>query len=93
MFPIDNKQSDFKTTITKALAKDPDALFVFAFGPAAGLLPQQIAELNYEGIVYSSIGIELTPGVKTSAKEALSGTYHVTYEKSDAFQELFEETH
>jgi len=82
---IDHKASDFRTQITKMKANDPDAIVFIAFGPAAGLLVKQTKELEYDGGLYSSLGLILTPDAITIAENYLEDTYYQTYVDKPGF--------
>ncbi len=82
---IDHKASDFRTEISKIKNKKPDGIVLIAFGPASGILIKQIKELNYKGLLYSSIGFILTPDAQNIAKDYSKGMYYQTYEENFKF--------
>lgn len=82
---IDHTAADFRTQITKIKGKNPDVVIFIAVGPASGLLIKQTRELQYEGELYSSVGLVLTPDATEIAGEYLSGTYYHTYKANPQF--------
>jgi len=87
---VNPKDSDFRTTITKVKAKDPDAIFLVALGPAAGLLIKQAKELEYKGDLYSSNGFILTPDAVKIAGDFAKGMYYLTYEENAQFKKDYQ---
>ena len=83
--PIDHTASDFRTQINKIMINEPDILLFLAAGPSSALLVKQAREMNYNGLIYSSVGLILTPNAADLAGDALIGTYYQTYEVNEKF--------
>jgi branched-chain amino acid transport system substrate-binding protein len=86
---IDQTKKEFKSTLTKVL--DMDAIIIIAIGPASITIIGELKELGFEGKIYSSVGLILTPGVSDFSNTTLSGTYYQTYDINPIFEEEYEQ--
>jgi branched-chain amino acid transport system substrate-binding protein len=71
---FEKDSSDFRALITKVINLKPDAIYIYGYGKANGLIIRQIRESGYEGILLGSYNFSVEPTLSL-AKEALEGSY------------------
>lgn len=90
---VDPTLNDFKTSLTKILARDPDVIFVGLLPGRAGDFGRQAKELGYMG---KFIGFNFLEGEETlvSAKGSLDGIIYTSAKESQNwFSQLYEITY
>jgi len=88
-YVIDNKATDFRSSIVKAKAEHVDAFLFVSTGPAAGILVKQARELGFTGKLYSANTFVLTPQAQAIAGAYAKGMYYQTYAGNEAFRQAF----
>ena len=71
---FEKDSSDFRALITKVINLKPNAIYIYGYGKANGLIIRQIRESGYEGILLGSYNFSVEPTLSL-AKEALEGSY------------------
>lgn len=84
-FNVIQTSSSFKSEILKALSYDIDSTVIITIGSSSAEIIKQLRESGFEGDIYSSIGLVLTPGVFDEYLDILNGTYYHTYEVNEEF--------
>ena len=71
---FEKNKIDFKSSITRVLQSQPEAIYIYGYGKANGLVIKQIRELGYKGYILGSYNFSVEPSLSI-AKDALEGTY------------------
>ncbi len=69
------KDTDFKSTLTKIKAANPDIIYVPAYYQEVGLIVKQAREIGYEGVMAGGDGWDSSKLPEIAGKEALNKTY------------------
>jgi len=77
------KDKDFKSTLTKIKASNPDVIFVPGYYEEVGLIVKQARELGYKGPIIGGDGWDSPKLVEIAGKEALAGTYFSNHYAAD----------
>jgi branched-chain amino acid transport system substrate-binding protein len=72
--PFEKDKTDFRTQIMKVLQLKPEAIYVYGYGKANGLMVKQIRESGYKGLLLGSYNFSVEPTLGI-AKIALEGSY------------------
>jgi branched-chain amino acid transport system substrate-binding protein len=72
MEEYDKNGTDFRTEITKMLASNPKAIYVFGYGNATGIVLRQLKELGYKDIILGTNNFS-GPPVTTVAGDSIEG--------------------
>jgi branched-chain amino acid transport system substrate-binding protein len=72
--PFEKDKTDFRSQIMKVLQLNPEAIYVYGYGKANGLVVRQIREFGYKGPLLGSYNFSVEPTLSI-AKSALEGSY------------------
>ncbi|MGH9878527.1 MAG: ABC transporter substrate-binding protein [Nitrososphaera sp.] len=75
----DRAATDFRTVVTKATTRNPDAIVLIGFGRSMGLCIRQLRELGYTRPFVASLGFILTSDAMVAAGEAMRGGYFLNF--------------
>lgn len=77
------KDKDFKSTLTKIKASNPEVIFVPGYYEEVGLIVKQARELGYQGPIIGGDGWDSPKLVEIAGKEALKNTYFSNHYAAD----------
>lgn len=77
------KDKDFKSTLTKIKASNPEVIFVPGYYEEAGMIVKQARELGYKGPIIGGDGWDSPKLVEIAGKEALANTYFSNHYAAD----------
>lgn len=77
------KDKDFKATLTKMKASNPDVIFVPGYYEEVGLVVKQARELGYAGPMIGGDGWDSPKLVEIAGKEALKNTFFSNHYAAD----------
>lgn len=83
------KDSLSKTTVFKLVNSECQSFVTFLFGSAQGLAIKFARELRFNGDIFSSINLAVTPSAIASAGRFIRGTYYVVVLFPEAFRDKF----
>ena len=72
--PFEKDVTDFRTQITKVIRIKPEAIYIYGYGKANGLVVKQTRELGYKGYILGSYNFSVEPTLGI-AKDALEGSF------------------
>jgi len=72
--PFEKDKTDFRSQIMKVLQLNPEAIYVYGYGKANGLMVKQIKESGYKGLLLGSYNFSIEPTLGI-AKSVLEGSY------------------
>jgi len=90
---VDPSLKDFRTSLTKILAQNPDIIFVGLLPGIAGDFGRQVKEMGYTG---AFVGLNFLEGDETlvSAKGSLNGIVYTNAQDAQSwFSQLYEKTY
>ncbi len=82
---LDNKDSDFRSQISKLKSANPDAIVYGVLCPAIGTAIKQTREMGYKGQLYSGVGFGIAPEAQRIAGEYAKGLIYQKYKLSSQF--------
>jgi len=82
------KDTDFKSTLTKIKAANPDIIYVPAYYQEVGLIVKQAREIGYEGVMAGGDGWDSSKLPEIAGKEALNKTYFSSPYSSDDISDI-----
>ncbi len=65
--------TDFKTLISKVIKKNPEAIYIYGYGKANGIVVKQTRELGFKGYILGSYNFSMEPTLSI-ASQALEGS-------------------
>lgn len=77
------KDKDFKSTLTKIKASNPEVIFVPGYYEEAGMIVKQARELGYKGPIIGGDGWDSPKLVEIAGKDALANTYFSNHYAAD----------
>ena len=72
--PFEKNKVDFKSQILRVISSHPEAIYIYGYGKANGLVVRQTREAGYKGYILGSYNFSVEPTLSL-AKEALEGSY------------------
>lgn len=77
------KDQDFRATLTKIKARNPDVIFIPAYYEEAGKIIKQARELGFNGTMLGTDGWDSPKMVEIAGANALNGTYFSNHYSPD----------
>ena len=77
------KDKDFKSTLTKIRATNPETIFVPGYYEEAGMIVKQARELGYNGPMIGGDGWDSPKLIEIAGKDALKNTYFSNHYAAD----------